>query len=78
MVMIATDAVNTSGAMIRTTLIHSSIEKGGMNVYNAGVIHCDYVPYNACFTGVYCILYLYDAMLYTSPYSYSRIVFNQL
>ena len=32
MVMIATDAVNTSGAMIRTTLIHSSIEKGGMNV----------------------------------------------
>ena len=29
------------------------IGRGGMNVYNAGVIHCNYIyiPYNACFTG---------------------------
>ena len=35
------------------------IGRGGMNVYNAGVTHCDYIPYNACFTGMYCIVTLF-------------------
>ena len=30
-----------------------------MNVYNAGVIHCDYIPYNACFSEMYCIISLF-------------------
>ena len=33
--------------------------KGGMNVYNAGVIRCDYIPYTACFTGMYYIIPLF-------------------
>ena len=35
------------------------IGRGGMNVYNAGIIHCDYIPYTACFTGMYCIILLF-------------------
>ena len=31
----------------------------GMNAYNAGIIHCDYIPYNACFTGMHCIVPLF-------------------
>ena len=63
-VMIATYTVNTSGEIIRTILTpqpkqNQFIGKGGMNVYNNGVIHCDYIPYNACFTGMYCILPLF-------------------
>ena len=62
-VMVATYRVNNSGENIRTTLTHKpkqnqSIGKGGMNVYNAGA-HCDYIPYNACFTGMYCIIPLF-------------------
>ena len=30
-----------------------------MNVYNAGVIRCDYIPYTACFTGMYYIIPLF-------------------
>ena len=33
--------------------------RGVMNVYNAGIIHCDYIPYNACFTGMHCIVPLF-------------------
>ena len=35
------------------------IGRGGMNVYNAGIIHSDYIPYTACFTGMYCIILLF-------------------
>ena len=35
------------------------IGRSGMNVYKAGVIHCDYTPYNICFTGMYCIIPLF-------------------
>ena len=65
MVMIATHVVNTFGEIIRTILTHSiqnkikSLEEDGMNVYKAGVIYCDYIPYNACFTGMYCIIPLF-------------------
>ena len=65
MVMIATHVVNTFGEIIRTILTHSiqnkikSLEEDGMNVYKAGLIHCDYIPYNACFTGMYCIIPLF-------------------
>ena len=58
MVMVATYIVNTSGEIITTTLTHSC-QRGGMNVYNAVVIHCDYIPNNACFTGMYCIIPLF-------------------
>ena len=63
---------NTSAEIIRTALTHRSQNKTnslegmfeclnecGMNVYNAGVIHCDHIPYNACFTGIYCIIPLF-------------------
>ena len=36
-----------------------SLEEDGMNVYKAGVIHCDYIPYNVCFIGMYCIIPLF-------------------
>ena len=58
MVMVATYIVNTSGEIITTTLTHSC-QRGGMNVYNAVVIHCDYISNNACFTGMYCIIPLF-------------------
>ena len=35
------------------------IGRCSMNVYNACVIHCDYIPYNPCFTGMSCILPLF-------------------
>ena len=38
---------------------NQSIGRGGMNIYNADLIHCDYIPYNACFTGIYCIISLF-------------------
>ena len=63
---------NTSVEIIRTALTHRSQNKTnslegmfeclnecGMNAYNAGVIHCDHIPYNACFTGIYCIIPLF-------------------
>ena len=57
MAMVATYIVNTSGEIIRATLTHSSQNKfsgrGGMNVYNADVIHFDDIPYDACFKGMY-------------------------
>ena len=63
MVMVATYMVNSSGEFIRTTMAHSSqnktIGRGGMNVYNSGVKHCDYIPYNACVIGMYCIVPLF-------------------
>ena len=33
--------------------------RGGMNVYNACVIHCKYIPCNTCFTGMYGIIPLF-------------------
>ena len=35
------------------------IGRCGVNVCNAGVIHCSHIPYNACFTGMYCIVLLF-------------------
>ena len=35
------------------------VVRSGMIAYNTGVIHCDYIPYNACFTGMYCIIPLF-------------------
>ena len=38
------------------------IGRGGMNIYDAGVIgvtHYNYIPYNACFTGMHCIIPLF-------------------
>ena len=63
MVMVATYIVNTSGEIIRTILTGSSQNKiiatGDMNVYNDGVIHCDYISYNACFTVMHYIIPLF-------------------
>ena len=63
MVMVATYMVISSGEFIRTTMAHSSqnktIGRGGMNVYNSGVKHWDYIPYNACVVGMYCIVPLF-------------------
>ena len=38
---------------------NQSIRRGGINIYNAGIIYCDYIPYNACFTGMYCVIPLF-------------------
>ena len=35
------------------------IGRGSMKVYDAGVIHCDYIPHNAWFTRMYCIIPLF-------------------
>ena len=35
------------------------IRRGSMNVYNAGVIHCDCIAYNACFRRMQCIVPLF-------------------
>ena len=49
MLMTTTNIVNTCGKIIRTTLVNNSqsetnsLEGGCMKVYNAGVIHCDYI-----------------------------------
>ena len=67
MVIVATQILNTSEEIIRTTMSQKTrssqnktfIGRSGMNVYKAGVIHCDYTPYNACFTGMYCIIPLF-------------------
>ena len=35
------------------------IGRGVMNIYKAGVTHCNYILYNACFTWMYCIIPLF-------------------
>ena len=56
------------------------IGRDGLNFYTAGVIQWNYTPYQACFTGIYCIVPLFRlcCVLYFLLWLQQYEDFNQL